>query len=293
MAIKTKKRKLTASGRSAVGATSAASQAEAELAREEEEMLAITRHMKKVDENEAVSFAKKMMQEASRSSETSSIAGTESVDVNGHSENSVIEQQHETVGRSSHLNGSASATNGSTAGSKEQDGAHWVGNLTVENVEKQNDTHERERQEQSQDQDRDTTSAQQEPTTASTADDSQAVNESGESVAKRSSVRASLRKPTQPQDGQNGTSTDGGSSRPVRVISSTRSDVSDAYSSSGSHNSLAATLPVIFRPDEAEGSASAIVSGFEMPLKELTQPRLSHALITRKARTIYAPETVK
>ncbi|KAG0280535.1 Histone-Lysine N-Methyltransferase ash1l [Linnemannia exigua] len=293
MAIKTKKRKLSAGGRSVVGTTSAASQAEAELAREEEEMLAITRHLKKVDESEAVSLAKKLIQEASRNSETSSSAGTESAGLNGHSENSVTEQQHETMDRSSHLNGPVSARNGSAASSKGQHDAHWVGNLTVENVEKQNDTHARERQEQSRDRDGDITSTQQEPITAPAADGSQAANESGESVAKRSSLRASLRKPTQSQDGQNGISTDGGSSRPIRAISSARSDVSDAYSSSGSHNSLAATLPVIFRPDEAEGSASAIVSGFEMPLKELTQPRLSQALITRKARTIYAPETVK
>ncbi|KAF9126225.1 Histone-Lysine N-Methyltransferase ash1l [Mortierella sp. 14UC] len=293
MAIKSKKRKLAASGRSTAEATSAVSQAEAELEREEEEMLAMSRLLKQVNESEAVLVTKKLMLEASTSSGTSNGTGAESDGVNGHSEDAVTVQQHETIVQSSHANGSTSTRDSSTS-LEVQDGARWLGNLTVENVERQNDTHARERLEQSQDQERDAASAQQEPTTASTAGGSNAVvNESGEPVAKRSSLRASLRKPTQSLDGQNGTSADGGSSRPVRAISSARSEVSDTYSSTGSNNSLAASLPVIFKPDEAEGSTSAIVSGFEMPLKDLTQPRLSQALISRKARTSYAPERVK
>lgn len=180
--------------------------------------------------------------------------------------------------------------NDSTTAS-EQDGERWVGNLTVENVERQNDTHEKERLEQSQDLDRDTISAQQEPST-SAAGVSTVADESGDPTTKRSSLRASVRKTNQSQDGHNGTSTDA-SSRPARGVSSARSDVSDSYSSNGSIASLAANLPVIFRPDDAEGSTSAIVSGFEMPIKDLTQPRLSQALISRKARTIYAPEAIK
>ncbi|KAF9913318.1 Histone-Lysine N-Methyltransferase ash1l [Linnemannia zychae] len=292
MAIKSKKRKLTTSGRSAAEASSATSQAEAELEREEEEMLAMTRLLKQVNETEAVLVTKKLILEASASSGTPNGTGTGSDGVNGHSGDTVTVQQHVTVVQSIHVNGSTSTRDGST-GLEVQDGAHWVGNLTVENVERQNDTHERERLEQSQDQDRDAASVQQEPTTTSTAGGSNiAANESRDPVATRSSLRASLRKPPQSLDGLNGTSTDGGSSRPVRAISA-RSEVSDTYSSTGSSNSLAASLPIIFKPDEAEGSTSAIISGFEMPIKDLTQPRLSQALISRKARTIYAPETAK
>ncbi|KAF9288371.1 Histone-Lysine N-Methyltransferase ash1l [Linnemannia elongata] len=289
MAIKSKKRKLTASGRSAVEARSTTTQAEAELEREEEEMLAMTRLLKQVDETEAVLVAKKMILEASGSSEVSNGAGAES-SVNGHSEDSVTTQQDDAiVDQPNHVNGSASM-NGTTTAS-EQDGERWVGNLTVENVERQNDTHEKERLEQSQDLDRDTISAQQEPST-SAAGVSTIADESGDLTTKRSSLRASARKSNQSQDGQNGTSTDA-SSRPARGVSSARSDVSDTYSSDGSIVSLAVNLPVIFRPDDAEGSTSAIISGFEMPIKDLTQPRLSQALISRKARTIYAPEAIK
>lgn len=289
MAIKSKKRKLTASGRSAVEARSTTTQAEAELEREEEEMLAMTRLLKQVDETEAVLVAKKMILEASGSSKVSNGAGAES-SVNGHSEDSVTTQQDDAiVDQPNHVNGSASM-NGTTTAS-EQDGERWVGNLTVENVERQNDTHEKERLEQSQDLDQDTISAQQEPST-SAAGVSTIADESGDLTTKRSSLRASARKSNQSQDGQNGTSTDA-SSRPARDVSSARSDVSDTYSSNGSIVSLAVNLPVIFRPDDAEGSTSAIISGFEMPIKDLTQPRLSQALISRKARTIYAPEAIK
>ncbi|KAF9146619.1 Histone-Lysine N-Methyltransferase ash1l [Mortierella sp. GBA39] len=290
MAIKSKKRKLTPSGRSAVEARSTLTQAEAELEREEEEMLAMTRLLKQVDETEAVSVARKMMLEASGSSEVPNGAGAES-SVNGHSEDSVTAQQDDTiVDQSSHANGTASTMNGSTTAS-EQDGERWVGNLTVENVERQNDTHEKERLEQSQDLDRDIMSAQQELSTLA-AGVSTVADESGDHTTKRSSLRASARKTNQSQDGHNGTSTDA-SSRPARGVSSARSDVSDSYSSNGSIASLAANLPVIFRPDDTEGSTSAIVSGFEMSIKDLTQPRLSQALISRKARTIYAPEATK
>ena len=95
-------RKLTASGRSAVEARSTTTQAEAELEREEEEMLAMTRLLKQVDETEAVSVAKKMMLEASGSSEVSNGAGAES-SVKGHSEVSATAQQDDTiVDQSSH-----------------------------------------------------------------------------------------------------------------------------------------------------------------------------------------------
>ncbi|KAF8932485.1 Histone-Lysine N-Methyltransferase ash1l [Haplosporangium gracile] len=289
MAIKSKKRKLTASGRSAVEPRSTTSQAEAELEREEEEMLAMTRLLKQVDEIQAVSVAKKMMLEASGSSELSNGAGAES-SVNGHSKDSATVQQDDTVGQSSHVNVSASTKNGSTTAS-EQDDSRWVGNLTVENIERQNDTHEKERLEQSQDLDRDTILAQQEPS-ISAAGVSTVGDESGDTAAKRSNLRASARKINQSQDDRNGASTDA-SSRPARGVSSARSDASDSYSSNDSIISLTANLPVIFRPDEVEGSTSAIVAGFEMPIKDLTQPRLSQALISRKARIIYAPEAIK
>lgn len=95
-------RKLTTSGRSAVEARSTTTQAEAELEREEEEMLAMTRLLKQVDETEAVSVAKKMMLEASGNSEVSNAPGAEST-VNGHSEDSVTAQQGGTiVDQSSH-----------------------------------------------------------------------------------------------------------------------------------------------------------------------------------------------
>lgn len=343
-------RKLTANGRSAVEARSISSQADAELEREEEEMLAMTRRLKQVDETEAVSVAKKMLLEAGGGSELSNGARVES-SVNGHSEDSVTRQQDDTtVAQPSHgkrlqstyeegscvflagqsgeseillllrvhekpfeacfssfltpnlcyvslpfllspVNGSASASNGSTA-EPDQNDPRWVGNLTVENVERQNDTHEKERLEQSQDQDRDSNLAQQEPC-ISAVGGSTVADESGDTAAKRSSLCASARKTTQSQDGHNGASTDA-SSRPARGVSSARSDVSDNFSSNDSiTSSLAANLPVVFRPDEVEGSTSAIVSGFEMPIKDLTQPRLSQALISRKARTIYAPEATK
>lgn len=89
-------RKLTASGRSAVEARSTTTQAEAELEREEEEMLAMTRLLKQVDETEAVLVAKKMILEASGSSEVSNGAGAES-SVNGHSEDSVTTQQDDAI----------------------------------------------------------------------------------------------------------------------------------------------------------------------------------------------------
>ncbi|KAG0315909.1 Histone-Lysine N-Methyltransferase ash1l [Linnemannia gamsii] len=290
MAIKSKKRKLTASGRSTVEARSTTSQADAELEREEEEMLAMTRRLKQVDETEAVLVAKKMLLEASGGSELSNGARAEPSS-NGHSENSVTAHQDDTAAHPSHVNGSTSTSNGSTAES-DQNGSCWVGSLTVENVERQNDTHEKERLEQSQDQDQDSILAQQEPC-ISAAGGSTVANESGDPAAKRSSLRASARKPTLSQDGHNGASTDA-LSRLARGVSSARSDVSDNYSSNGSiASSLVANLPVVFRPDDAEGSTSAIVSGFEMPIKDLTQPRLSQALISRKARTIYAPEATK
>jgi len=80
-------RKLTVSGRSAVEARSTTTQAEAELEREEEEMLAMTRLLKQVDETEAVSVAKKLILEASGSSQVS----------NGHSQDSVTAQQDDTI----------------------------------------------------------------------------------------------------------------------------------------------------------------------------------------------------
>lgn len=65
-------------------------------------MLAMTRLLKQVDETEAVSVAKKMMLEASGSSEVSNGAGAES-SVNGHSEVSATAQQDDTiVDQSSH-----------------------------------------------------------------------------------------------------------------------------------------------------------------------------------------------
>ncbi|KAF9097100.1 Histone-Lysine N-Methyltransferase ash1l [Mortierella sp. AD031] len=301
MAIKSKKRKLAANGRSTTEARSASNAAEAELEREEEEMLAMTRLLKQVDEKEAISVAKKMiLEKGGGSAEAHTEMNTEDSGLNGHSEDSETVRQDKPVGQSSHTNGTVPTTNGASS-ALEQDSPSWVGELTMENVERQNDTHEQERLERSQDQDRDVVSDQPEPTT-SVANRSIAGNESVEPSATRSSLRTSLRKAAvQSQDSQNRTetSTNDSASIPARAESSARSahsadaDMSDTASSAGSTKSLAANLPVVFRPDEAEGSTSAIVSGFEMPIKDLTQPRLSQALISRKARTIYAPDTAK
>ncbi|KAF9934577.1 Histone-Lysine N-Methyltransferase ash1l [Linnemannia zychae] len=241
MAIKSKKRKLTAGGRSAVEARSATSQEEAELEREEEEMLAMTRLLKQVDENEAVLVTKKLIMEASGNSDTLDIAA-----------------------------GDAEAN---------------------ENSKKQDDTQRIDHQDKLQDQDRDSIPSQQDPIIPP-INEATAADDSGEPVAKRIGLRASARKNAHAQEIQNGVSADAGLSRHARGDSSTRSEVSDTHST-GSISSLASSLPIIFKPDEAEGSASAIVSGFEMPIRDLTQPRLSQALISRKARTIYAPETAK
>jgi hypothetical protein len=94
-------RKLTASGRSTVEARSTTSQADAELEREEEEMLAMTRRLKQVDETEAVLVAKKMLLEASGGSELSNGARAEPSS-NGHSENSVTAHQDDTAAHPSH-----------------------------------------------------------------------------------------------------------------------------------------------------------------------------------------------
>ena len=82
-------------------ATSSTSHADAELEREEEEMLAVTRLLKQVDEKEAVIVTKKLILEASGSSQLSSGASIES-NMDDQPEESGTVRQDKAMDQSSH-----------------------------------------------------------------------------------------------------------------------------------------------------------------------------------------------
>ncbi|KAG0266030.1 Histone-Lysine N-Methyltransferase ash1l [Mortierella polycephala] len=343
-----KKRKLTVSKK---GTKISQATAEAELQREEEEMLAMTRMLKQVDETEAISVAKKILgatvvtttdtttdtksngasnmdldQDSVETPESvavhgtmvtlkqegsSSIAAEDSPGTSALAATTITTTQSDT----SDISGSAAA---GTLSKEKPESERWLADLTVANMQQQNRAHEQEDQQR----------LQEIEVAAATSLIADADNEllSCDSVAPSlkeallSTIRSGLRKVValaennnlankpevtnnqQNQQAASATSDADASSIALDMYAHSEasnataaratsiiSDISDTANLTPVSSDLAESL----RANSDQGPNVLIVPGFNVPLSVFTRPRVPNNLITRKARTAYAPEAAK
>ncbi|KAF9360604.1 Histone-Lysine N-Methyltransferase ash1l [Mortierella sp. AD094] len=366
MAVKAKKRKLVNATRQDQDAKVPQNKAEAELQRQEDEMLAMTRLLKRVDKKDALTVAKKILEntttttaleETSKSTEAvngaaptpngSSSKPNRPLDQSSNSHEprqsrtgSRLRQEIATNVTPSPVHGNkyatretrskaavtnslstatattATTTNGNGlangSGSKNRRGVSsegsesetWLADLTIANVQKQNDAHEQEDQRLQE-------IKEVNVTTSISAANGSAADGAAPSTSKRSfvSVLRSGRRRVVPlpeatdPTGLGHVSSNqgliGNSSVSVKSAPSVISDTSTSFVASIISESFGSSDPnavpnisVTFKP-EGEGDADPLrVPGFEIPISALIQPRLTKTLIQQKARSTYAPPTL-
>ncbi|KAF9285587.1 Histone-Lysine N-Methyltransferase ash1l, partial [Mortierella alpina] len=346
MAVKAKKRKLAVSKRKERGAKGAQDKAEDELRREEEEMLAMTRLLKQVDEQEALTVTKQILVGASTptSSDTNvSLDATESpdavdtlqVDSNGSPSRQRKASDHGTVNTSKAVSSAKARKPSSTvtprsartkttlgpsygAGvssapvsldktpelvsnknslSDEQGNERWLADLTMANMQMQNRAHEKEDQQRLH---------EKEATIAITATNGDSMNGLSVSQTKPSAVqstRSAIRRIASTSQSHSSKSED---------VDRQNNESAQSYVSASSAPSITSDYPAANGTSvvDSEGSGPsmpsvrdidttlnpndlAIVPGFNIPLAALAKQRMSHSVISKKARSIDAPETAK
>ncbi|KAG0001134.1 Histone-Lysine N-Methyltransferase ash1l [Entomortierella chlamydospora] len=368
MAVKAKKRKLVNTTRQDQDAKVPQNKAEAELQRQEDEMLAMTRLLKRVDKKDALTVAKKILENTTTTTtleETSESITDTTEATNGDvpTSNGTSSNPNETSDRSSNnsqeprqsrtsnrlrqeiatnvtpspvhgnkyaaretrskaaATNSASTsivtttttTNGNGVANGSDPKSHrgvssvgsesetWLADLTIANIQKQNDAHDQEDQ------------RLQEIKEANAIASIVAANESVSdgvtpSNPKRpfvSVLRSGRRRVvplqeatdlTEPGSESNKQGQIGDSSVSVRSAHSVQSDTSSSLVASiisesfGSSNLNAVpNISVTFKPGSEGDPGSLKVPGFEIPISALIQPRLTKTLIQQKARSTYAP----
>ncbi|KAF9959772.1 Histone-Lysine N-Methyltransferase ash1l [Mortierella alpina] len=332
MAVKAKKRKLAVSKRKERGAKGAQDKAEDDLRREEEEMLAMTRLLKQVDEQEALTVTKQILVGASTTTSSSrhvSLDATEStdavdtrqVDLNGSTSQQRKASDRGTMKASKPVSSakalgemggsSASVSLDSTPElasnrdslSDEQGSERWLADLTMANMQMQNRAHEKEDQQRLHDK---------EATIMATSTTGAATELNGDSANRLpipqptlsavQSTRSAIRKIASTPQSCSSKSEDvdkqnNESAQPFESPSSAPSIASESPAANGVSVESEGSGPS--NPSEGDIDStmglddSSIVPGFDIPLAALAKQRMSHSVISRKARSIYAPDTAK
>ncbi|KAF9194744.1 Histone-Lysine N-Methyltransferase ash1l [Haplosporangium sp. Z 767] len=348
-----KKRKLTVSKK---GTKISQTTAEAELQREEEEMLAMTRMLKQVDETEAISVAKKILEatvvtttdtttnmksngasnvdldqdsvEAPESvavhgtmvtlkQEDSSFIAVEDIPGTSASSISALATTTTTITQSDTSNISDSTIMG-VLSKETPESERWLADLTVANMQQQNRAHEQEDQQRLQEIEAAVASS----LIADADDESLSCDSVAPSLkeALLSTIRSGLRKVVALTENNNlAIKPEVTSNQQNQPAASAASDayassmVQDMYAHSEASNttaaraasiiseisdtanltSVSADLAESLRANSDQGPNALIVPGFNVPLSVFTRPRVPNNLITRKARTAYAPEAAK
>ncbi|KAF9967999.1 Histone-Lysine N-Methyltransferase ash1l [Mortierella alpina] len=354
MAVKAKKRKLAVSKRKERGAKDAQDNAEDELRREEEEMLAMTRLLKQVDEQEALTVTKQILVGASSTTTSSdrivSLDATRlpeaadllQVDSNGSSSqqrkmasdrgtvraskavssaktrkpsNTVTPRSARTkttfVASLDETGGSSAAVSldntpelGSSRDSPSdaQGNERWLADLTMANMQMQNRAHEKEDQQRLHGKEAPILAAS--ATTAAAETNGNHISEPPASQTKPSAVQSTdsdMHKNASTSHSQSSKSEDDSQKN-----DSAQSPVPASYAASVASESVAAngvsveseaSGPSMARESDVDTASnpdnSAIMTGFQLPLAALAKQRMSHSVISRQARTIYAPDTAK
>ncbi|KAG9326780.1 hypothetical protein KVV02_008670 [Mortierella alpina] len=352
MAVKAKKRKLAVSKRKERGAKDTQDNAEDELRREEEEMLAMTRLLKQVDEQEVLTVTKQILVGASATTNSArnvSLDATESpdsadtlqVDSNGSSSQqrkasdrgtvkpskavnsakarkpsstvtprsartkTTLVPSHETEGSSASVsldNTPDLASNRDSLGD-EQGGERWLADLTMANMQMQNRAHEKEDRQRLQDKEAalmvtSTTGAAAETNgdyinglTVSQTKPS-AILSTHSDLCRIASTSQSRSRKSGDFDRQNGESMQSlASSSPAHSITS------ESPVANGASVEPEGSEPSIHSGGDIDSTLSpgnsATAPGFDIPLAALAKQRMSHSVISRQARSIYAPDTAK
>ncbi|KAF9208090.1 Histone-Lysine N-Methyltransferase ash1l [Haplosporangium sp. Z 27] len=384
MAVKAKKRKLATTARQDQDVKVPQNNEEAELQRQEEEMLAMTRLLKRVDTKDALTVAKKILESSTvtsdieegievvngatptptsngstsrpnmisadrssndqQSGQTRATRLRQAIATNVTPSSPVRESKYATretrskttaaiplpaakvttattttttittttttttttgttVSPSLNTNGSAltngpDSTNCSAPSSEGLDSETWLADLTIANIQKQNDAHEQEDQRLKYKADASiaVVNGSAEGPVASTS------KHSFVSVLRSGRHRVPLLESSDSADigqsdskqGQPGTF-----SVSVKSAPSVKSDTSTSFmasvisdpSQSADLNTLS-NFSVTFKAEGENDSGTVKAPGFEIPISALIQPRLTKTLIQQKARSTYAPPTV-
>ncbi|CAO3564125.1 unnamed protein product [Mortierella alpina] len=178
----------------------------------------------------------------------------------------------------------------------------WLADLTMANMQMQNRAHEKEDQQRLHEKEAPTLAAS--ATAAATEPNGNHINGPPASQTKSSAVQ-----PTDSDVHKNASASQSHSSKSEgdsQKDDSAHSPVPTSYAASVAFESVAANGVSV--ESEASGSSmaresdvdtasnpdnSSIVPGFQLPLAALAKQRMSHSVISRQARSIYAPDTAK
>ncbi|KAG0213825.1 Histone-Lysine N-Methyltransferase ash1l [Mortierella sp. GBA30] len=340
MAVKAKKRKIAVSLNKERERKGSQNKVEVDLLREEEEMLAMTRLLKQVDESQAVTVTKQMLEATNIDSNTStssdvntsdaiqapntedaSLAASSSSSDLAASSSKARKSNTKVTARStrrkttlassmestssaslsvatSSISTSGSASNASSSKEKPES-ERWLADLTVANMQKQNRAHEQEDQRRLQEKEAAMTTS----STTGAATDVNGVVSNGLTASQPKQFPFTTRVSRYRKN------------QPSQVISSAMEDAekqqqSESVTSSASRQSAPSvasdSAPGNVASEKSDGSLEpgsltfaikpeglSISPGFDIPLSALSKQRITNALISKKARSIYAPEAAK